>query len=278
MTNGLVVQISAFGPTHETGKRLDHADNRVRHAIECQRAPDHVRVAAEPRFPKAFRDHRDISAFLFLWQKRPAANRAQTEDIKVIRGCLEHRNLKRITQSRHRRGQSILRGESVEDGLAIAEMDVARRGEREVDRLFFEMREDVKNARRFSKRQPAQEKIVDQTEDRRVQSDPEREGNYCQEGEPRRFAQLPQRETKVGHHMNLDVELGTFGFRNLQSHEDFVQHQYAAATQFCLTTGAMMPQRGQDRLARLCLSPITQRTQLSGPPARIVRWDLYRRS
>ena len=155
----------------------------MRHAIERKRAPDHVRIAAEPRFPKAFRDHRDISAFLFLGQKRAAANRAQTEDIKVIRGCLENRNLKRITQSRHRRGQSILSGESVEDGLAVAEMDVARRGEREVDRLFFEMREDVKNARRLLKRQPAQEEVVDQTEDRRVQPDPERKGDHRQERE-----------------------------------------------------------------------------------------------
>ena len=108
MTNGLVVQISAFGPVHETGRVVITPDDRVRHAIECQRAPDHVRIAAEPRFPKAFRDHRDIGAFLFLGQKRAAANRAQTEDIEVIRGCLENRNLKRITQSRHRRGQSIL--------------------------------------------------------------------------------------------------------------------------------------------------------------------------
>jgi hypothetical protein len=66
----------------------------------------------------------------------------------------------------------------------------------------------VKNARRFSKRQPFQEQIVDQTKDRRVQSDPKREGDYRQEREPRRFSQLPQRETKISHHMNLDVRWG----------------------------------------------------------------------
>ena len=58
-------------------------------------------------------------------QKSPAANRAQTEHIEVIRGRLENRNLKRITQSRHSRGQSILRSEPVEDGLAGTEMGVA---------------------------------------------------------------------------------------------------------------------------------------------------------
>jgi hypothetical protein len=89
--------------------------------------------------------------------------------------------------------------------------------------LFFEMREDVKNARRFSKRQSAQEQIVDQAEDRGVQADPEREGDHRQERESRRFAQLPQSETKVGHHMNLDVEWAAIGFRNLRSREDFLQ-------------------------------------------------------
>jgi hypothetical protein len=85
-------------------------------------------------------------------------------------------------------------------------MGVARCGEREVDRLFFEMREDVKNARRFPKRQSAQEEVVDQTKDRGVQPDPERERDHRQEREPRRFAKLPQSETKISHHMNFDVE------------------------------------------------------------------------
>ncbi len=154
MTNGLVVQISAFGPVHETGKVVITPIIVCATPSSVRGTPDHVRIAAEPRFPKAFRDHRDISAFLFFGQKRAAAHCRQTEDIKVIRGCLENRNLERITQSRHRRGESILTGESVEDGLSVAEMDVARRGEREIDGLFFEMREDVKNARRFSKRSP----------------------------------------------------------------------------------------------------------------------------
>ena len=157
------------------------------HSVEGKGSTEHVRIAAEPRFPKAFRDHRDISAFLFLWQKRAALNRAQAEDIKVIRGGLENRNLKRISQSRHRRGQSILTGESVEDGLTVAEMYVARRGERKVDRLLPEMRKDLEHPSRLLERQPFQEKIVDQRKDRRVQPDPERERNHRQEREPRRF-------------------------------------------------------------------------------------------
>ena len=175
------------------------------HSVEGKRATDHVRIAPEPRFPKAFRDHCDISALLFLWQKRAALNRAETQDIKVIRGGLEQRNLKRITQSRHRHSQSILSRESVEDGLAVAEMDIAWCREREIDGLFFEVREDMKNARRFSKRQPAQKEIVDQAKDRRVQPDPEREGDHRQESKPRRFTKLPQSETKISHHRSTGL-------------------------------------------------------------------------
>jgi hypothetical protein len=89
--------------------------------------------------------------------------------------------------------------------------------------MVWPSREDVNNARRFSKGQSAQEEIVDQAKDRRVQPDPEREGDHRQKREPRRFAKLPQSETKISHHMNLDVEWTPIGFSNLCSGEDFLQ-------------------------------------------------------
>ena len=67
-------------------------------------------------------------------------------------------------------------------------MHEAWSGKWEIDRLLPEMREDMEHARRFSKRQPFQEQIVDQRKDRRVEPDPERESDHCQEREPRRFA------------------------------------------------------------------------------------------
>ena len=42
--------------------------------------------------------------------------------------------------------------------------------------------------------------IVNPAEDRRVQPDPEHKGDHRQERESRGFAQLPQSETKIGHH------------------------------------------------------------------------------
>src|SRR5437868_9167191 len=146
-----------------------YPNNRVRDAVEYKRASDHVWIAAQSPFPKSIRDHSDIGAFLFLRQKCAAPNRAQAEHIEPIRCRLEDRNLKRIAKSGHRSGDTILTRKSVEDGLPIAEVHETRCGNREINSLLFEVRKDVKHARRFSKRQPAQEKIVDQTEDGSVQ-------------------------------------------------------------------------------------------------------------
>src|SRR5881275_1954034 len=151
-----------------------YPNNRVRDAVEYKRASDHVWIAAQSPFPKAIRDHSDIGAFLFLRQKCAAANRAQAEHIEPIRCRLEDRNLKRIAKSGHRGGDTILTSKSVEDGLPIAEMRETRCGKWEIDRLFLEMREDVEQARRLLEGQPAQKKIINQTEDGGIEPDPER--------------------------------------------------------------------------------------------------------
>src|SRR5438876_1354375 len=163
-----------------------HPNNRVRDAVECERAPDRVWIAAQSHFPKTIRHHSDIGAFLFLRQKCAAANRAQAEHIKPIRCRLEDRNLKRIAKSRHRGGDTILTSKSVENGLPIAEMHETRCGKWEIDRLLLETREDVEQARRLPEGQSAQEQIIDQTEDGGVQPDPERKCEDGKESEPRR--------------------------------------------------------------------------------------------
>ena len=45
---------------------FESARSAIHAAIEGQRAPDYVRIAPESRFPKAFRDHRDISVGIRL--------------------------------------------------------------------------------------------------------------------------------------------------------------------------------------------------------------------
>src|SRR4029077_19817139 len=167
-----------------------HPNNRVRDAVEYERASDHVRIAAQSPFPKTIRDHSDIGAFLFLRQKCAAPNRAQAEHFEPIRCRLEDRNLKRIAKSGHRSGDTILTRKSVENGLPIAEMHETRGGEWEIDRLLLETREDVEQARWLLEWKTAQEKIVDQTEDSGVQPNSERQRQHRQECEPRSLEQL----------------------------------------------------------------------------------------
>src|SRR5437588_8022827 len=193
-----------------------HPNNRVRDTVECERAPDHVWIAAQSSFPKTIRDHSDIGAFLFLRQKCAAANRAQSEHIEPIRCRLEDRNLKRIAQFGHRGGDTILTSKSVEDGLSIAEMHETGGGKREIDRLLLEMRENVQQARRLLEGQSAQEEIIDQTEDSGVQPDPEREREHGEASEPRRFEQLAKSEANISHHGACNfVTLLTFVTKNL---------------------------------------------------------------
>jgi hypothetical protein len=56
--------------------------------------------------------------------------------------------------------------------------------------------------------------------------------------EHRRFAQLPQRETKISHHMNLGVEWATIGFRNLLP-KIFLK-TYVTGLRFCLPDRATL--------------------------------------
>src|SRR5437016_3077319 len=174
-----------------------HPNNRVRDAVDYERASDHVWIAAQPPFPKTIRDHSDIGAFLFLRQKCAAPNSAQAEHIKPIRCRLEDRNLKRIAKSSHRGGDTIFTSKSVENGLPIAEMHETRCGEREIDRLFLETREDVQQARWLLEGQAAQEQIIDQSKDGSVQPNPQRQRNQRKESEPGRLEQLANSEANI---------------------------------------------------------------------------------
>jgi len=58
---------------------------------------------------------------------------------------------------------------------------------------------------RFLERQPFEKQIVDQRKDRRVEADPEREGNDGDERERRRLPEFSKRETKVVHSNAWDL-------------------------------------------------------------------------
>src|SRR4029077_18594577 len=193
-----------------------HPNNRVRDAVEYERASDHVWIAPQSPFPKTIRDDSDIGAFLFLRQKCAAPNRAQAEHIEPVRCRLEDRTLKRIAKSGHGRGDTILTSKSVENGLPIAEMHETRRGEWEIDRLLLETTENVEQARWLLEGQSAQEQVIDQSKDGGVQPDPERKCEYGKESEPRRLEQLTKSEANISHHGSCNfVTLLTFVTKNL---------------------------------------------------------------
>jgi len=95
-------------------------------------------------------------------------------------------------------------------------MHETRCGKWEIDRLFLEMREDVQQARWLLEGQPAQEQIIDQTEDGSVQPDPERQRKHSEKSEPGRLEQLPKSEANISHHGACNfVTLLTFVTKNL---------------------------------------------------------------
>src|SRR4026208_2132871 len=193
-----------------------HPNNRVRDAVEYERASDHVWIAAQSPFPKTIRDHSDIGAFLFLRQKCAAPNRAQAEHIEPIRCRLEDRNLKRIAKSAHRGGDTILTSKSVENGLPIAEMHETRCGQWEIDRVLLETGKDVEQPRWLLEGQAAQEQIIDQSKDGGVQPDPERERKHGEQSKPGRLEQLTKSEANISHHGTCNfVTLLTFVTKNL---------------------------------------------------------------
>jgi hypothetical protein len=169
-------------------------------AVQDERFPDHVPVTAQPGFPEPVRDDRHIRPFFLFSEEGSSQYRPHPEHVEVIRRRLEHRHLERVAQSRDRRSHPVFSREAGENRLPLAVEHEARRGHREVIRPVLGPGVEMEDARRILEGQPLQEQVVDQAKNRRVQADPEHERKYRQECELRRFAQLPQSETKVSHH------------------------------------------------------------------------------
>ena len=148
----------------------------MRDAVKCNAATNYVRVAAHPFLPEILGHHRDIRAFFFLRQEIAAANRTHAKDIEIVRGDFAAKKLNGIPQPGQSERNCVFAAETVEDRLAIPIMLKARHRHRELQQLALPgIRVHVHDTSRFLKRQSAQKKIIDQTEDRGVQPNPERE-------------------------------------------------------------------------------------------------------
>src|SRR5205823_2257958 len=177
-----------------------NANDRVWRSVECDASPNHVRISAEALLPEIFRHQCDVGAFLFFWQKIAAKNWANAQHIEIVGGYSPAKNLDRIAKSGQcERGRilggGILGGETVKNRLTVTIKLVTRRRYsdiRQIARLVAVI--EVNNARRFLERQPAQKQIVDQTKDRRVQPDAERERDDRDSCKSGRLAKLAESE------------------------------------------------------------------------------------
>ena len=151
-----------------------NADDGVSGPVQCDTAADHVWIAAEPFLPEIPRDERYVRALFFLRQEITSPNRLNSQNIKVVRGQSTAEDLDRITQPGQSKGREIFTGQTVENSLAIPEVLITRRRQREVHQIArLVATEQVDDTRWLLKGKAAQKKIVDQTEDRRVQANPQ---------------------------------------------------------------------------------------------------------
>src|SRR5207253_9064002 len=102
-------------------------------------------------------------------------------------------------QSRHRRRLLILRRKPGENRLTIPIKHESRRRHLELVRTVFPLGQNMQDPLRFLERQPFEKQIVDQRKDRRVEADPEREGEHRDNRKSRRFTELAQSEAKIIH-------------------------------------------------------------------------------
>src|SRR5438094_4541944 len=175
-----------------------NADDRVRCSIERDASSNHIQIASEAVQPEIFRHQCDVGAFLFFRQKITAKNWTNAQQIEIVRGRSTPENLDRVAKSgqRERRrilGGGILGSETVKNRLTVAIKLVTRRRYsdiRQIARLVAVV--EMNNARRFFERQPAQKQIVDQTKDRRVQSNAECKRQDSNQSKSWRFTELAQ--------------------------------------------------------------------------------------
>src|SRR5205807_1636705 len=141
-------------------------DDRVRHAVERNAPPNHIRVATHPLLPEIFGHHRDVGALFFLRQKIAAANWTHAEHIEITRGDFAAEKLNRIAQAGQSEWNNVFAFEPVENFLGVAIMLKTGNRNRELKQIALaRVRIHVDHALGLFEWQAAQKEIVDQAED-----------------------------------------------------------------------------------------------------------------
>ena len=122
------------------------------------------------------------------------------KNVEIVYSQSAPKNLNRITQPSQGKSEEILTGNRIEESLAVAIVSVSRRRDADVDQLArFVAAEEMNHTRRFLEWETPQEKIVDQTEDGRVQANPKRKRQHRDEGERGRLSKFTKSESNIVH-------------------------------------------------------------------------------
>src|SRR5207245_3640928 len=76
-----------------------NSDDRMHRSVKRDASTDHVRIAAEAFSPEIFRHHCRVRTFFFPGQKITAANRADSENIEIVRCQSASENLDLIAKT-----------------------------------------------------------------------------------------------------------------------------------------------------------------------------------
>src|SRR5204863_128204 len=112
-----------------------------------------------------------------------------------------------------------------ENGLSVAVMPEFRHRRRHLFQVaLFRLAINAHESVRLGKREAAQEKALNQTNNGGVRANPEREWEHSDDSEPRRFAELAQREAGKDREKKTEQTLCAPGFVDPVDHWPRVVH------------------------------------------------------
>ncbi len=161
-----------------------------------------MRIGSELLPPKVFADQSDIGLFLFVRQEETSAQRTHPKQVEIVRGHDPAVQLHGLAHSGEDESHPAVRGQTGEDRLAVAVMPEARDRKRHLLHVaLLRLAVDANDPIRLGEGEAAQEKAIDQSEDRAVGPDPESKSQDREEGKNRRFPEHPASESEVGQHI-----------------------------------------------------------------------------
>src|SRR5262249_17869096 len=162
--------------------RWHDAYNRIQSPVESYRFANDVGITTESPIPQAIADdyYTVGTRFCFLSRKCPAQNRSRSQDREKVR-------IEPVTGDRFcipGAGKRISRvtGAGQTFKYVVLGLDVRKvRGQDRRDVVLASSANTPNHYQpvRVSKRQPAQQDVIDDSEDRRVGSDPQSQSDYC---------------------------------------------------------------------------------------------------